>query len=317
MKIKFNSNILPFLLAGSISLSCNSCGSREKFQEDISDPVSVVEAIPPEEEIEEVEEYQNVEEEEEDSHELETSLYVVSDTSLNVRRDTSIHSSIIGGLTPGSKLLLLDHLDGWYKVDYYGVDAYVSDEYSHEESVFVEKPLKIICFLNGTTLTTTDSEEKIEPYEIAFVYDETSSSYYVSCNNKLGYVPSCDSMELDGYYAIVDKSDQRVDVYHDNELLFSSPCVTGRDSSPTTSGLHEIWCVRHNCYLTGPGYRSYVNDFLAFHGGQGFHDASWRGVFGTNQYHSHGSHGCVNLPMDVGKKISQTLVEGDKVLVKK
>ena len=69
-------------------------------------------------------------------------------------------------------------------------------------------------------------------------------------------------------------------------------------------------------YLTGPGYRSYVNHFLAFNGREGLHDASWRSIFGTNDYHSGGSHGCVNLPIPFAEKVNDTMSSNDKVLVK-
>ena len=46
----------------------------------------------------------------------------------------------------------------------------------------------------------------------------------------------------------------------------------------------------------GSRYASYVEYWMPFNGGIGFHDASWRSIFGGNIYLTNGSHGCVNMP---------------------
>jgi lipoprotein-anchoring transpeptidase ErfK/SrfK len=39
---------------------------------------------------------------------------------------------------------------------------------------------------------------------------------------------------------------------------------------------------------------------MPFNGDYGLHDASWQTIpFGSAQYHSAGSHGCVHVPTDV------------------
>jgi lipoprotein-anchoring transpeptidase ErfK/SrfK len=82
----------------------------------------------------------------------------------------------------------------------------------------------------------------------------------------------------------------------------SSPVTTGDvsagDATPTGS-----WIVQGkttDTYLTGPGYRDYVNYWIPFDGDIGFHDATWQTMaFGSPGYTTQGSHGCVHLPMTV------------------
>ena len=74
---------------------------------------------------------------------------------------------------------------------------------------------------------------------------------------------------------------------------------------------------------------------MPYNDGEGLHDAEyhtkydkngnyvkdhgWRSYdeFGTNIYHSNGSHGCINLPNQTAKEIYNNVEVGNKVLVKK
>ena len=38
---------------------------------------------------------------------------------------------------------------------------------------------------------------------------------------------------------------------------------------------------------------------MPFNGGVGMHDAWWRGAFGGDIYLYDGSHGCINMPVDM------------------
>ena len=54
---------------------------------------------------------------------------------------------------------------------------------------------------------------------------------------------------------------------------------------------------------------------MAFSGGCGIHDASWRSSFGGNIYTYNGSHGCVNTPYSAVKKIYNNTTYGTPVIV--
>ena len=54
---------------------------------------------------------------------------------------------------------------------------------------------------------------------------------------------------------------------------------------------------------------------MPFHNGQGLHDATWRGAFGGNIYTYGGSHGCVNLPLDIAAQLYNLVYVGMPVIV--
>ena len=47
----------------------------------------------------------------------------------------------------------------------------------------------------------------------------------------------------------------------------------------------------------------------------GLHDASWRSVFGGDQYIFNGSHGCINIPEAAMVKIFNNIEDGTPVLI--
>ncbi len=65
----------------------------------------------------------------------------------------------------------------------------------------------------------------------------------------------------------------------------------------TPTGTWHIYSKSRNLYLTGPGYKYFVNYWMPFYADYGFHDSSWQTfAYGSPQYASDGSHGCVHLP---------------------
>ena len=118
-------------------------------------------------------------------------------------------------------------------------------------------------------------------------------------------------------YAEVNLSAQHVFMYQDGELVLDSPCVTGSIAKGTTTpeGLYTVYSMEKDRYLVGENYRSWVNFWMPFNGGVGFHDATWRSDFSGGQYVSNGSHGCVNLPLSVAEKLYSYLSVGTPVFV--
>ena len=69
------------------------------------------------------------------------------------------------------------------------------------------------------------------------------------------------------------------------------------DNNQTPLGSWRVQAKQRDRYLVGPGYRDYVRYWVPFNGDFGFHDASWQTMpFGSPQFTTHGSHGCVHLP---------------------
>lgn len=107
----------------------------------------------------------------------------------------------------------------------------------------------------------------------------------------------------------VDIGNQMVYCYINDTLAVATPCVTGnRWAHPTSIGNFRINSKETNRYLQGYNsdgsrYKSWVNFWMPFNGGQGLHDAGWRSVFGGDIYMNGGSHGCVNMPYDAAAAI--------------
>ena len=106
-------------------------------------------------------------------------------------------------------------------------------------------------------------------------------------------------------------------VYKNGQQVVSSPCVTGciAKGHGTPTGVYSIFSMDKNRYLNGDGYKSWVNFFVPFNGGIGFHDASWRSTFGGNIYLYSGSHGCINMPYAQVQKLFANVSMGEKVIV--
>ena len=237
---------------------------------------------------------------------------VESTTDLNVRFDPSTDSMILGTVTPGFKFEKIEDVGDWDKVEYYGQFGYVHDDYTTDTYMVKGTPTRVIY--SQYEVNFKDKEQgttkTLNPYEVMFVFGEEPDRLLVYADGRLGYVENREYATLTGTYTVVDKSDQRIDLYRDNELLYSSPVVTGKDTTPTSTGFFPVWYEKHDDYLSGPDFDPVaINDFYAFNGGQGLHDAYWRYTFGDSSYHTNGSHGCVNLPMATGDIISDFFEE--------
>ncbi len=79
------------------------------------------------------------------------------------------------------------------------------------------------------------------------------------------------------------------------ETAITSGAYQVGDATPT--GTWHIYSKSTNIHLTGPGYDDFVNYWMAFYSDYGFHDSSWQTFpYGSSDYASQGSHGCVHLP---------------------
>ena len=111
----------------------------------------------------------------------------------------------------------------------------------------------------------------------------------------------------------VNLTNQCVIAWKGDTAIIVGPCVTGyKGVHDTAAGDFRVQSKETDRYLqgyndNGTRYKSYVNFWMPFNGGQGLHDAGWRGTshenFGGTIYAWNGSHGCVNLPYDVAEAI--------------
>ncbi len=158
--------------------------------------------------------------------------------------------------------------------------------------------------------------EKIEKYQKVLRLSTDGNYDFVQTENmKYGYIESSKLEVLPELYVEVDLSDQTVELYKDSDIILTTLCVTGKDSTPTRIGYFPIKYKTYDTYLKGPGYNSHVYYWMPFDGGIGLHDAAWRDEFGGDIHFNNGSHGCVNMPHDASKTIYENVSTGTKVLV--
>jgi len=123
--------------------------------------------------------------------------------------------------------------------------------------------------------------------------------------------------DIPSTYVEVSIGAQHMWYYKDGQLVVSSDCVTGipNASRMTHTGVYYVKYKERNATLKGQGYESKVAYWMPFNGGEGLHDAPWRGAFGGSIYKSNGSHGCVNLPVGVAASLFSAISAGTPVIV--
>lgn len=122
---------------------------------------------------------------------------------------------------------------------------------------------------------------------------------------------------LGSSYVEVDIEEQKIYVYVEDELVFTSDCVTGdvRRHRQTPDGVFYVEYKQRNRVLKGEDYRTPVNYWMHFYNHCGFHDAVWRKSFGDDIYLNDGSHGCINMPPEKAKELYEIVYKGIPVVI--
>ncbi|WP_160725124.1 L,D-transpeptidase family protein [Bacillus sp. USDA818B3_A] len=124
-------------------------------------------------------------------------------------------------------------------------------------------------------------------------------------------------------YAEVSIAEQRIWIYKNGKLIVTTNVVTGTHSTnhDTSPGVWYILYKQTPAVLTGREngkitYQVDVDYWAPFtNDGQGFHDASWRGNWGSKAYLTSGSHGCVNTPPSIMRTVYNNLSTHEPVVV--
>ncbi|WP_071130846.1 L,D-transpeptidase family protein [Enterococcus timonensis] len=122
-------------------------------------------------------------------------------------------------------------------------------------------------------------------------------------------------------YIEVDMQNQHMWFYKDGALVLETDVVTGKPTSATPAGLFYIWnkespSVLRGANGDGTNYETPVNYWMPIDWtGVGIHDSSWQPTYGGDWYLAHGSHGCINTPPDVMKKLYEAVSSDTPVLV--
>ena len=124
-----------------------------------------------------------------------------------------------------------------------------------------------------------------------------------------GVQASTSNNGLGNTFVQVDLTNQKVYLVKNGIVTLSTDCVTGKYTDPerrTPAGTYYLYAKQRNRILRGTRlpdgswpYESPVDYWMPFNRGVGLHDADWRSSFGGNIYYNSGSHGCINLPVNV------------------
>lgn len=131
------------------------------------------------------------------------------------------------------------------------------------------------------------------------------------------YIPCATHLPYGGNYVEIDLQEQKLYVLQDGEVIVSTDVVSGDIITDdwTENGVFSIYNKKTNCWLTGPTWRDFVSYWIAFDGNIGMHDASWRTDFGGSIFKYSGSHGCINMPVDITGEIYANVSLGTRVIV--
>ena len=249
-------------------------------------------------------------------------LAIEPTTKLNVRSGNGTDYDKIGLISGNRKYKVIEKCDnGWYHIDYNGQDGYVSGDYVKETCMLFGDFYRFVYLKNDSYLYDGDGYQKgvVSKYEGGKVYSEDETRYLVSVGDDFGYINKSDCRIIEGKVINIDLSLQQLEIISDGKVILTTDVVTGKDSTPSDEGYFKINAIRRDTYLVGTGYRTFVNYFGPYNGGEGIHDASWQnGHFGdVDYYHKGGSHGCINMPPDITPEVFDNVEKGTLVLVHK
>ena len=117
-------------------------------------------------------------------------------------------------------------------------------------------------------------------------------------------------------YLEINITKQHIWYYKDGELIAQGDIVSGNVSNGngTPIGIYEITYKQENSTLRGENYEAKVTYWMPFNGNIGLHDASWRYSYGGDIYINDGTHGCINAPKYLAKKIFAEIEVGTPVI---
>lgn len=117
-------------------------------------------------------------------------------------------------------------------------------------------------------------------------------------------------------YVEINLSEQHLFLYKEGKLILETDFVSGNLARgyATPEGVYGITYKQRNATLVGENYATPVDYWMPFNKNIGMHDASWRNLFGGDIYKTSGSHGCINLPPAMAKKIYENIEKGMAVI---
>ncbi len=125
------------------------------------------------------------------------------------------------------------------------------------------------------------------------------------------------SDDIGNSYVEIDLTNQHLYLFQSGNIVLETDFVSGnmsRAGCMTPPGVFGLTYKTKNAVLRGADYETPVNYWMPFNGNVGMHDATWRRSFGGTIYLTSGSHGCVNLPLNMAASIYEYVSTGFPVV---
>lgn len=131
-----------------------------------------------------------------------------------------------------------------------------------------------------------------------------------------------DGTDIGDTYVEVDLQAQMMYMYKNGERVFDTPIVSGHQATPTPVGVFYAWNKEENATLVGYNprrgndYAQPVDYWIPVNwDGIGIHDANWQSSFGSDQWATNGSNGCINTPPGAMAKLFGLMEVGTPVIM--
>lgn len=179
-----------------------------------------------------------------------------------------------------------------------------------------------VCSLNKIEIKEKKNDKsktikKMDIYQKAKEIGVTKSGWsLIKYDGIKGYVETKKISRIGNTYIEVDISEQNMKYYENNKEKLSTSVVTGKDSTPTVTGIFDVYAKASDYTMHGVDYTAHADYVLKFYQAYYIHDSN-RSYYGGEIYHNNGSHGCVNTPYEKVKKLYNMVDVNTPVLVHK
>lgn len=192
-----------------------------------------------------------------------------------------------------------------------------SDSSEQEDAIFVTTGGQQITVTAPVVDRQVDAEAMREDLLYCLenlVEGERDAIYKTSASGVAG------STDLGGTYVEVDMDSQHLYLYVDGELIADDDICSGdvATNCETPTGLYTFRSKQTERTLKGPTWSDFVYYWMPFYQDYGLHDATWRTYpddFGGDVYLESGSHGCINMPIDLAETVYNNIEVGDYIIL--
>ncbi len=227
----------------------------------------------------------------------------------------------------GTETIGFDQLSKWLYVGSDGISVGVD---SHQLQNYVSEMSRLYSakgssgdtalFLSSTGLQVeVDAPAQGESVDTDALFNDIVSCVDSKTSGKRDAPYIKGTTDLGGSYVEVDLDGQHLWLYKDGELVTEGDICSGDVATgcETPTGLYTIKDKQTDRWLNGEGYHDWVSYWMPFNGGVGLHDATWRSEddFGGEVYLENGSHGCINMPLDLADAVYENVEEGTYVVL--